>query len=246
MLHQLFPTNVFTFNMIGDDPYYQMSEKNWDKLIKESYTMRKKDPVGRFRSNDESGWQSNDGVENNAVFQPMLNRMNRFFDKEVFPFYGATNDKLKLQHGNYWVNINGLGGHNHAHTHPGCWYSGVIYLQVPKGMDRGGLQIIDQNIKHMSQFPLMSNRSDMWWRVQPQKGLLILFPSGIYHFVEPNDADGDRISIAFNNSFVGRQVIANHYDELPYGMVNTHPEQTPKRYDDSIEVQPDGTLEFPK
>ena len=31
MLHQLFPTNVFTFNMIGDDPYYQMSEKNWDK-----------------------------------------------------------------------------------------------------------------------------------------------------------------------------------------------------------------------
>ena len=249
MLHQLFPTNAFTFNMIGDDPYYQMSEQRFDKLVRECYTMRKKDPVGRARSNDKSGWKSNDGVEDNPVFQPMINRMNRFFEKEVFPFYGATNHELSLQHGNYWVNINGLGGHNHPHTHPGCWYSGVIYMQIPKGMDRGGIQLIDQSVKHYSQFPMLSSRTDMWWRVQPEKGLLILFPSGTYHFVEPNDTDGDRISIAFNNSFVDRRLRRDgiHYDELPYGMVNTHdPQHERTDFEDAWIVNPDGTLEKPK
>ena len=34
--------------------------------------------------------------------------------------------------------------------------------------------------------------------INPQEGLLVLFPSYIEHFVEPNQSSEDRISISFN------------------------------------------------
>jgi uncharacterized protein (TIGR02466 family) len=252
MYHPLFPTNAFSFNMIGDDPYYQLSAERFDIFQQEVYQMRKKDPIGRARSNADSGWQSNDGVFENPIFQPMVNRIARFFDKEVFPFYaGKESHQLKVLHGNYWANINAVGGYNNAHTHPGCWYSGTIYLKVPDGMNNGGLQLIDQNIKHLSMFPMTSTRTHMWSRFEPVEGLCILFPSGVYHFVEPNDVDADRISVAFNNSFCERHFNVSADKELPYGAVNTHREGEWEFYDPdggipSMEVNPDGSLDFPK
>jgi len=37
-------------------------------------------------------------------------------------------------------------------------------------------------------------------RIQPQKGILYLFPSGLYHMVEPSNSDELRVSLAFNLS----------------------------------------------
>ena len=39
----------------------------------------------------------------------------------------------------FWININGKGGANVPHTHPGAKYSGVFYIKVPKEMKGGNL-----------------------------------------------------------------------------------------------------------
>ena len=46
----------------------------------------------------------------------------------------------------------------------------------------------------------MVNRFDKgeFRKVKPIEGLLILFPSYLEHFVEPSNADEDRISISFD------------------------------------------------
>ena len=250
MYHPLFPINAFSFNMVGDDPYYQLTPERFDIFQQEIYNMRKKDPVGRSRSNADSGWQSNDGVRENPVFQPMINRIARFFDKEIFPYYaGKAAHNLKCLHGNYWANINSRGGYNNAHIHPGCWYSGTIYLRVPDGMRDGGLQLIDPTAKHFSMFPMTSTRTQMWARFEPVVGLCVLFPSASYHFVEPNDVDSDRISVAFNNSFCERKFPVSNDNDLPYGVVNSHTEGEWEFLDEGVpawEVNPDGSLDFPK
>ena len=59
MFIPMFAWNVFRTNLI-DEGY--MSKEQLNAMKKECYTMRKEDPVGRNRSNNSSGWQSNDGV----------------------------------------------------------------------------------------------------------------------------------------------------------------------------------------
>jgi len=248
MYHPLFPTNCFTFDMCGDDPETQINEDGFANLSKEIYRMRKKDPIGRARSNADSGWQSNDGIKENPLFQGMVNRIGRFFEREIFPFHGDVDHHLKVLHGNYWANINNIGGYNNTHTHPGCWYSGVIYIDLPSNMKGGNLQLIDGVAKHYSMFPTMSNRSMAWQNFEPKVGKLILFPSTTLHFVEPNQTDGDRISIAFNNSFTERRINMENQDDMPFGIVNSHNEDL-GFYDHgtpSYEVDSDGNLHFPK
>jgi uncharacterized protein (TIGR02466 family) len=41
--------------------------------------------------------------------------------------------------------------------------------------------------------------------IRPQPGLLVLFPSWLYHFVHPTESDSPRISIAFNASWIATQ-----------------------------------------
>ena len=129
MFIPMFSWNVFKVNLVELE---LISERQMFAMQQECYTMRKNDPVGRARSNNGSGWQSNDGVNERPIFQSLLNGVETVFDNEVFPFYmGKESEDCKLHHGNYWVNINYQHSYNNVHTHPGCWYSGVFYLKVP-------------------------------------------------------------------------------------------------------------------
>ena len=149
----MFPWNVFKVNLIDEG---LITPEQIIAMQKECYTMRKNDPIGRARSNNGSGWQSNDGVNERPIFQSMMNGVERVFKEEVFPFFvGDKSNEFKLHHGNYWVNINYQHSYNNVHTHPGCWYSGVFYLLVPQETrGSGSLQFISGQSKHMSDFTL--------------------------------------------------------------------------------------------
>ena len=200
MFIPMFSWNVFRVNLIEAG---LLSERQIHAMQRECYTMRKNDPVGRARSNNGSGWQSNDGVNERPIFQSLLNGVETVFDNEVFPFYmGKESEDCKLQHGNYWVNINYQHSYNNVHTHPGCWYSGVFYLKVPEETrGSGALQFLSGQAKHMSDFTHCSKRDADNFVVDPKEGDLLLFPSAMLHYVEPNEVDFDRISIAFNHEF---------------------------------------------
>ena len=234
----LFPWNVFRTNLV-DEGY--ITRDQLDAMVKDCYTMRKEDPVGRSRSNNASGWQSNDGVNNRPIFQSLLNGIERVFDKEVFPFYmGDKKDEFKLDHGNYWVNINYQNSYNNAHTHPGCWYSGAFYVSIPEETKNDGwVQFLSGHTKHISNFTHMSRRDADNFGFIPNDGDLLLFPSAMLHFVEPHSSDFERISIAFNNSF----------RNLTNNQINADSGQRLTSCNDVLELEVDsntGNLDFPK
>ena len=81
MFLPMFSWNVFRTNLV-DEGY--ITHEQLDAMKKECYTMRKENPVGRNRSNNASGWQSDDGVNNRPIFQSLLNGVEGVFDNEVF------------------------------------------------------------------------------------------------------------------------------------------------------------------
>ena len=108
----------------------------------------------------------------------------------------------------FWININGKGGSNVPHTHPGAKYSGVFYIKVPKEMKGGNLLFLrDYNETYLTSqenmgffkqgYNLLPNDLPKI-PVKPLEKLLIVFPSWLPHSVEFNDADVERISLSFN------------------------------------------------
>ena len=108
----------------------------------------------------------------------------------------------------FWININGKGGSNVPHTHPGAKYSGVFYIKVPKEMKGGNLFFLkDYNETYLTSqenmgffkqgYNLLPNDLPKI-PVKPLEKLLIVFPSWLPHSVAYNDADEDRISLSFN------------------------------------------------
>ena len=108
----------------------------------------------------------------------------------------------------FWININGKGGSNVPHTHPGAKYSGVFYIKVPKEMKGGNLFFLrDYNETYLTSqenmgffkqgYNLLPNDLPKI-PVKPLEKLLIDFPSWLPHSVEFNDTDEERISLSFN------------------------------------------------
>ena len=96
----MFSWNVFKVNLVELE---LISERQMFAMQQECYTMRKNDPVGRARSNNGSGWQSNDGVNERPIFQSLLNGVETVFDNEVFPFYNCEEDRISVS-GNVMCN----------------------------------------------------------------------------------------------------------------------------------------------
>lgn len=114
----------------------------------------------------------------------------------------APRDRLALKMF-AWMNANPKGGFNAPHTHPGAHWSGVYYVAQPE---------VDEGTSGMIEF--LDPRTDLpSWRIlqapsfrskrklRPLPGDLILFPSYLVHWVYPNEAEGDRVTIAFNATF---------------------------------------------
>ena len=108
----------------------------------------------------------------------------------------------------FWININGKGGSNVPHTHPGAKYSGVFYIKVPKEMKGGNLFFLrDYNETYLTSqenmgffkqgYNLLPNDLPKI-PVKPLEKLLLVFPSWLPHSVEFNDTEEERISLSFN------------------------------------------------
>lgn len=89
-------------------------------------------------------------------------------------------------------------GHQLPHIHPSAWLSGVYYVQVPKILSQPG-NGQDGWIEfgrapahfHCASEPVVK-------LIQPEEGLMLLFPSYFYHGTVPLSGDEQRISIAFD------------------------------------------------
>jgi len=114
----------------------------------------------------------------------------------------GLNRKVELT--NWWINIDGDSNYCSTHMHPGSIISGVYYINVPEGSGEIEFERPDPLV-HYFYAEEPNETSYTIYKVQPQKGMMILFPSYIKHRVIENkfkDKSLERISLAFNYSLI--------------------------------------------
>ena len=102
---------------------------------------------------------------------------------------------------NGWANILRRGNYNTLHNHPESAWSGVYYVDI-------GTQSAEHPLSGLLEFmdprPFVEMVSTPGMpfglpvRIQPEAGLMVIFPSWLYHHVHAYVGDGARIAVAFN------------------------------------------------
>jgi uncharacterized protein (TIGR02466 family) len=168
-----------------------------DSLEEYAYLQREKDN-GVEKSNWK-GWQSDTLEEQNSEVEKLCSiiedacnelKNNLGFKKHLIP---------KIN--NIWLNINSNGSFNRPHLHPGSIFSGTYYIK--KSAEDGNIVFTTPCVQQ--QYHIEKELIDQFnpttssvYSIPTEPGTMILFPSWAEHFVEPNNTDVDRISIAFN------------------------------------------------
>ena len=104
-----------------------------------------------------------------------------------------------------WINVSPTNAMNSPHDHPGSFWSGTYYVQVPEAdeADRlsGAIEFIDPRGSIGSNAGLETPFTRGKFTARPTAGSCFIWPSFVRHWVHPNRADEDRVSIAFNSRF---------------------------------------------
>lgn len=106
-----------------------------------------------------------------------------------------------------WANVNRLGDYHDAHNHPHAYLSGTYYVAVPSGppeigsrkdLRPGRITFYDPrgavNMTAIKRDPNIEAEHT----VDPEAGMILLWPAFLNHFVHPNLSKEPRISISYN------------------------------------------------
>jgi uncharacterized protein (TIGR02466 family) len=104
-----------------------------------------------------------------------------------------------------WANVSPAGASNQMHSHPGSFWSASFYV------DDGGDGEDGFFVAQDPRFPMIrmvapdlvftdetGEKQMSQFRVRPEPGKLVIFPSWLMHAVRPHKGPGERISVAMN------------------------------------------------
>ena len=102
-------------------------------------------------------------------------------------------NKLKITQS--WLNISEKGEAHHIHNHSLSILSGVLHLTEPSS-----IEFLIPSIYRLNEFLGSEKNSNKTIKqsVKGEKGKLIIFPSSLFHYVNPNTEDAPRKSVSFN------------------------------------------------
>ena len=103
-----------------------------------------------------------------------------------------------------WYHVTKTNGMHESHIHPGCSWCGIYYLQ--SGDLGSGETVFENPVKstYIDRGNLYLNNMSQY-RVKPQDGLLVIFPSFLSHYQAMYKGTEDRIVVAFNASIDKRE-----------------------------------------
>jgi len=169
------------------------------------YEMKNKDEKGRIISN-VGGWQSDDMNYKNFNQNEMIKLFDVVRTKfvELSRIFKLINpDEMDID--NFWININKTSDGNKLHNHLYSIFSIVYYVRIPydsgkiifhrPSLDDYKNCIKDGIIAEYNEF----NSATCGYT--PRIGDLIIFPSWLEHYVDYNNSEEERISIAFNSNY---------------------------------------------
>jgi len=193
-LTELFPSPLIKYFWSGSDDL----NKELTNLI-----LSKEKEHGGISTTNAGGWHSKKDFQNwdGECVKTILSRMLILGQEMLGRFTGCTEQEMFLDWTiQAWANINRYGHYNKFHTHIrnlNLW-SGVYYVSTgveqTDDVARARIIFVDQH----QVTPRERDEFKKRYFVQPEPGLMLLFPSSIGHRVEPHYGNGDRITIAFN------------------------------------------------
>ena len=166
-------------------------------LIEYIKKLKEKDPEGVKKSNT-LGWHS-------LNFDLKDNTIKNFFSS-IKPMLKEVSDDMRWDLKNFkirvtgcWSIINQKFASNAGHIHANNLISSVYYI---KTNNKSGKIIFDDprpaaTIK-TAPYHSVGNWNQGNVTVEPQDGLLVMFPSYLVHHVQPNMSEEERIILSFN------------------------------------------------
>ncbi len=160
---------------------------------------RKKTPTQKY--SNVGGWHS-DRQLLQKLGEPFGSQLARMFIENVAATLETIveiTQPLPEKHSvEAWANVNEKGDTNAAHIHAGCPWSGVYYVSTDENAG-GEIMFADPRTEAlMVNHPLNPFQATNNIMVAPVPGMMLIFPSFIYHSVHPYMGNVPRISIAFN------------------------------------------------
>lgn len=189
----LWPTRIWIF----DFPEATALRESW---VSDLAKKRSDDPKVKPAFSNREGWNSNKEIFKDAVYAPLKAFANAAFTEAFQQMKPVGNFKFRLE---AWANIHDQGGFNHAHIHKNTLLSGCYYLNVPVGAG----PIVFKEPRpgaYLSGFSGSGINCSGTFKLKPKEGSLIIFPNWLEHYVEMNEGDAPRASIAMNAVLVGR------------------------------------------
>ena len=181
-----FPTIIYAKDVQLDNRLFEKEIVEWSKKDK------------GIRRTNMIGWHSTTDMHKIPVFKTLVDELFKM-QMEIYKEELLSREPII---GNMWANINPPGGYNRPHIHPNSHFSGVYYIKAPQNSGdivfndprSGAHMIMPERIKD-SKPP-----SHLWRevRINPLEGRLIMFPSWLWHCVDPNESNDIRISVSFN------------------------------------------------
>ena len=182
---QFFPTTIYGKDVKLDNQLFANEIVEWSK----------RDPG--VKKTNRNGWHSTTEMHKIPVFKPLVDElfvmMNEIWKEECL-------EKEPVL-GNMWANINPRGGYNKPHVHPNSLFSGVYYVKTPPNCGRLICQDPRPGIQTCMPTRQQIEIPKHLWRevhLQPQENRAVVFPSWLWHSVQPNQSNDIRISVSFN------------------------------------------------
>jgi uncharacterized protein (TIGR02466 family) len=105
-----------------------------------------------------------------------------------------------------WINVSPTNAMNSPHDHPGGFWSGTYYVQVPSPDEpddkfSGAIEFIDPRGSLGTNAKLETPFTRPKYAIRPAAGTCLLWPAFLKHWVHPNRSSAERVTVAFNSSF---------------------------------------------
>ena len=187
MLVQQIFTNFLAIDFLSFDKINNLESFCYDKIISEA---------------TDPGQSDISDFELKTFLSSITDQIEQRLESLQKEFGLKSQHKFRISYA--WLNLNQNNNITAPHLHRNSIISGVLYI---KCQDSGQLVLINPNVSHQyvvdpSIIETFNGFNSAVYRIIPEKGKLIMFPSWIMHYVESNANKNDRISMAFNIELV--------------------------------------------
>jgi uncharacterized protein (TIGR02466 family) len=186
-----FPTSIWRFTV----PDHEALNRTLIGLAEDE---RRRDPTGIGHRSSVLGWHSKDQLHRRPEMAEFLAILQDNV-AQVGRAYRIDTKQVALELATCWIIVNGKFASGAVHCHPNSFLSGVYYINAAENCG----DIFFQDPRHAALMGACPVTEHTPWTVRqishrPAPGGMLIFPSWLYHGVEPNLSDAPRVSLSFN------------------------------------------------